>query len=216
MQCFWDGEIIDVHNKRIATYGAVQVTEKCRGVCIYIRDGLSFRECTNLNNSAFNESCWCILRLNSNEQILIGGIYRSPNCSAINSKKLLELINTAVNLKYDYTVLVGDFNYPNISWKDWTTPYNHTHQEFQFIECLRDNFMNQFISHPTRYREGQRANILDLFIVDKTVIVSKITYSSNLGSSDHVSFIAELNCAIDNEDSKTIKRNFYKGDYETN
>ena len=52
--------------------------------------------------------------------------------------------------------------------------------------------MNQFISHPTRYHEGQRANILDLFIVDKTEIVSKITYSSNLGSSDHVSFIAEL------------------------
>ena len=23
MQCFYDGEIIDVHNKRIATYGAV-------------------------------------------------------------------------------------------------------------------------------------------------------------------------------------------------
>ena len=46
--------------------------------------------------------------------MLIGGIYRSRNCSAINSRKLLELINTAVNLKYDYTVLVGDFNYPNI------------------------------------------------------------------------------------------------------
>ena len=46
--------------------------------------------------------------------------------------------------------------------------------------------MNQFISHPTRYREGQRANILDLFIADQIEIVSKITYSSNLGSSDHV------------------------------
>ena len=91
-------------------------------MCIYIRNGLSFRECTTLNNSAFNESCWCILRLNSNEQMLIGGIYRSPNCSAINSRKLLELINTAVNLQYDYTVSVGDFNYQNISWKDWTTP----------------------------------------------------------------------------------------------
>ena len=31
-----------------------KVTEKCRGVCIYIRNGLSFCECTTLNNSAFN------------------------------------------------------------------------------------------------------------------------------------------------------------------
>ena len=60
-----------------------------------------------------------------------------------------------------------------------------------------------------------RANILDLFIVDKTELVSKITYSSNLRSSDHVSFIAELNCAIDNEDSKKIKRTSYKGDYDS-
>ena len=76
-----------------------KVTEKCRGVCICIRNGLSFRECTTLNNSAFNESCWCILRLDSNEQMLIGRTYHSPNCSAINSRKLLELINTAVFLK---------------------------------------------------------------------------------------------------------------------
>ena len=110
---------------------------------------------------------------------------------------------------------MGDLNYPNISWKDWTTPYNHTHHEFQFIECLRDNFMNQFISPPTRYPEGQRANILDLFIADKTEIVSNITYSSNLGSSDQVSFIAELNCVKDNVDSKTIERIYYKGDYNS-
>ena len=45
-------------------------------------------------------------------------IYRSPNCSATNSRKLIELINLAVNLKYDDTVLVGDFKHPNISWKD--------------------------------------------------------------------------------------------------
>ena len=67
-------------------------------------------DCHFLNVQTFNGSCWCIIRLNSNEQILIQGIYRSPNCSAINSRKLLELINTAINLKYDYTVLVGDFN----------------------------------------------------------------------------------------------------------
>ena len=85
--------------------------------------------------------------------MLIGAIYRSPNSNVANSRQLIELISRAVGLKYDYTVLVGDFNYPNINWKDWTTPFNHTHPEFQFIECLRDNFMNQYISKPTRYRD---------------------------------------------------------------
>ena len=65
--------------------------------------------------------------------------------------------------------------------------------------------MNQFISKPTRYKEGQRSNILDLFIVDKSEMVSKIIYSSNLGSGDHICFVAELNCGLICKDSKTVK-----------
>ena len=167
-----------------------------------------------LNDSTFCESCWCVLRLESNEQLLIGGIYRSPNSSINNSRQLVELINKAMELKCDYTVLVGDFNFPDILWKDWTTPHNHAHPEFHFIECLRDNFLSQFITEPTRYREGQRANILDLFITDKSEIVRKVTYSTNLGFSDHISFIVELNCSIVNKESKTLKRNFHKGNYD--
>ena len=34
--------------------------------------------------------------------------------------------------------------------------------------------LGQFITEPTRYREGQRANILDLFITDKSKIVRKV------------------------------------------
>ena len=96
---------------------------------------------------------------------------RSPNSNQENSRHLNELINMAVSLKFKYTVLVGDFNYPDISWSDFTTPHSHTHPEFCFIECLRDNYLSQLISEPTRYREGQRANILDLFIIDKSEIL---------------------------------------------
>ena len=91
---------------------------------------------------------------------------------------------------------------------------SHTHPDFQFIECLRDNYLNQLISEPTRYRDGQRANILDLLIIDKSEIVSKITYSSNLRASDHICFLAELHCKLVVNDSETIKRNFYKDSYE--
>ena len=146
--------------------------------------------------------------------MLIGGIYRSPQGTVINSRHLNDLITKAVNLKCDYTVLVGDFNYPQISWKNWTTPNNHNHPDFQFIECLRDNYLNQYVSWPTRYREGQQANILDLFIVDKDEIVTKIVYGSNLGVSDHISFMAELNCSVIMKDSETVKRNVYKGNYD--
>ena len=191
-----------------------KVTEKSRGVCIYVKTGLSYYECKILTETSYNESCWCIIRLDFHKEMLIGGIYRSPNSKEDNSRHLIELINMAVGLKLDYTVIIGDFNYPNISWADWTTPNNHTHPEFKFIECLRDNFLNQLISEPTRYRDGQRPNILDLLIVDKSEIVSKVTYSSNLGASDHICFIAEIHCNLAVQDTDTVKRNFYKGNYE--
>ena len=84
-------------------------------------------ECSVLDNSTFKESCWCEIVLRNNEKLLLGAIYRSPSSGTANSLRLNQLISTAVGLKYDYTVIVGDFNYPNIDWIEWTTCHNETH-----------------------------------------------------------------------------------------
>ena len=118
--------------------------------------------------------------LESGEKLLIGSIYRSPSSTDSNSKKLLNLINNAMGQKFDYTFIVGDFNYPSISWSDWSTPHNDTHPTFMFLECLRDNFLTQMVDKPTRVRDGQTANILDLVLVDKREIVDEIQYRNNL------------------------------------
>ena len=116
-------------------------------------------------------------------------------------------------LKYNYTVILGDFNYPCIDWNEWTTLHNELHSEFQFIECLRDNYLSQEILKPTRYRLGQTANILDLLLVDKSEIVDKIKFNSGLGASHHLSYSAYLVCNPEINDSDTVKYNFHKGDY---
>ena len=41
-----------------------------------------------------------------------------------------------------------------------------------------------------------------------------MTYSSNLGASDHICFIAELHCNLAVQYTDTVKRNLYKGNYE--
>ena len=104
-------------------------------------------------------------------------INRSPSSGIANSLRLNILISTAIGLNFSYTVILGDFNYPNIDWTEWTTNHNETHPEFKFIECLRANFLSQEIMNPTRYRIGQMANILDLLLVDKSEIVNDIQFS---------------------------------------
>ena len=49
-----------------------KVTEKARGVCIYVKTGLSYYECKILNEFSYNESCWCALRLDARKEMLIG------------------------------------------------------------------------------------------------------------------------------------------------
>ena len=74
-------------------------------------------------------------------------------------------------------------------------------------------YKTQFITQPTRYRQGQTSNILDLFITDKSEIIQNVSYGSSLGASDHISFTVDLLCSLNNVESNTVKRNFYKGDY---
>ena len=90
-----------------------KVCQSSRGVCIQIKNGLSYEECKVLNEFSFNESCWCVLKLQSNKKMLIGGIYRSPSSNITNSRHLNDLINVALNLKYDFNMIVGDFELPN-------------------------------------------------------------------------------------------------------
>ena len=116
-------------------------------------------------------------------------------------------------MQYNYTVVAGDFNFPSINWDDWTTTESDNHSSFQFIECLRDNYLTQFINKPTRYRDGQTSNTLDLFITDRSEIVQNVSYGSSLGASDHISFTVDLLCTLNNVESATVKRNYYKGDY---
>lgn len=186
------------------------VKDKSRGVCIMLKSDISYTECNMLNNSQFDESIWCVISLDSKEKLLLGGVYRSPSSSPANTKLLFEQIENAVKMKYNYTVILGDFNFPDISWEDWTTPHNVNHPEFIFLECLRDQYLSQHILEKTRYRDGQNPHILDLFLVDKNEIVDKINYSVNLGFSDHVCFIAELLCCPSRGESNTLKRNFFQ------
>ena len=49
-----------------------------RGVGIYYKNYLSVDECQVLNNHNFAEICWCVVKLSNEENLLLGGIYRSP------------------------------------------------------------------------------------------------------------------------------------------
>ena len=60
------------------------------------------------------------MKLNNTDKLLVGCIYRSESGSDDNNMKQRSLIREAVSKRYSHVSLMGDFNYFNIDWSNWT------------------------------------------------------------------------------------------------
>ena len=137
-----------------------------RGLILYIHKSLKATSITM--NTPFQESVWAEIPLNSDDTMLVGVIYRSTgNSEANNENKLNQTITEAVGLNHSHLLLMSDFNYPNIKWDSESTESNTV--EDNFIENIRDNFLFQHITMPTRGRLGNKSNILDLIFNNERV-----------------------------------------------
>ncbi|KAF1424440.1 hypothetical protein FQV24_0004339, partial [Spheniscus mendiculus] len=66
-------------------------------------------------------------------------------------------------------VLMGDFNHPDICWRDNTAGHK---QSGRFLECV--------VEEPTR-----RGAMLDLVLANKEGLVGNVKLRGSLGCSDH-------------------------------
>ena len=184
-----------------------------RGVSIYVKDDISVEEVTT--NSPFEEHIWIKIRINSYKDLLVGCIYRSPNSEASNNMELLGLLEEVSCLGAKYLVVVGDFNYKEV---DWINNYVHAradHPATLIFEKINDLFLDQLVTEPTRFREGETANVLDWLIVNCSDLVNGFSLESPLGEKgDHC--VMYFNLEIAHSFPLMIdKFNFYKGDYES-
>ena len=60
-------------------------------------------------------------------------------------------------------LIAGDFNYKEIDWEMEYAPHHDSHLQ-DFVETLQDCFLSQHVTEPTRYREGESSNLLDLVL----------------------------------------------------
>ena len=103
-----------------------------RGILLYTNKALKAKEVEM--QTEFQESIFAEIKLNNRDKLLVGCIYRSESGSEDNNMKLRVLIREAVSKTYSHVLLMGDFNYPDIDWSNWTTKSdNPESQEFKFI-----------------------------------------------------------------------------------
>ena len=202
---------IPINEFNIPGYDSFVNKNPKRGVIIYANSQLNAEECQELNENPFEENTWINFTSKEKKSILVGCIYKSPNSTSKNEEELYKLIKNEKIVSYDRVCIVGDFNYPNINW-DRT---NEGYKEGQFIDSLNDAFLIQMVNKPTRHREGQQANLLDLIIVNDDQMISDITHFSKLGKSDHDTLLFDLYIPKDKPPQEDPKAEyiFKKGNY---
>lgn len=161
-----------------------------RGVAVYSRNLLDVRE-VEINVEGFSDHVWIEIPSCDKELILCGCIYRSPSndtnlegCMR-STNKIIELINAAYQ-RNNNLVIVGDFNYKQIDWTNDSVPQGQQHL-MKFVNTLQDLYLYQHVSEPTRYRNGEKPNILDLILSSEEGMIQELQYLPPLGNSDHIS-----------------------------
>ena len=131
-----------------------------------------------LDNNSSIDAVACELLLADNTNIGLLCVYRPPGLTADDNSKLYSIMNTFLDFKLKFNVIVGDFNFPDIQWPDSTS----SSQSDAFLYFLQDNFLQQHVRTPTR-RASQ--SILDLVLTTQGTDILNLMVNEEFGSSDH-------------------------------
>ena len=160
------------------------------GSAIYIKNGINFLE-VNMPDKT-EDSVWISIKTLNNRNRLYGTVYRSPNSSIENNKKLLANLRWARD-RYKEILVVGDFNLPSISWETFEASGTFARE---FLEVTEETNLEQLVTEATRYRHGQNPSLLDLILSDESDTIENIQHLPPIGKSDHVNIVFQLKNAF--------------------
>ena len=138
------------------------------------------------------------------KSLVFGVFYRPPS---IDSKCLEILQRNLESLSHlSNIILVGDFNFKDIDWKN-NLFLNYSINYELFSDILSDNFLNQMVLQQTR---GD--NILDLILTNHSDMVSDVEVGEPISDHNIVTFKTNIN-PYQRKSSKREFYNFEKGDW---
>lgn len=105
-------------------------------------------------------------------------IYRAPDSNCDDNQALLNVMSSFLSHNFDRSIIIGDFNHPDIVWSHSAA----SRQSSLFLNFCQENYLKQNICEPTRRASG---NILDLVLTSVGTSISDISVNEEFASSDH-------------------------------
>ena len=121
------------------------------------------RKKSNLKATLFEESIWVNIKLNGKDKMLVGCLYKSPSSHTENLEGLNKLIIEVSKMKeFSHLLITGDFNFPKIDWKTWTSKRKNGGEKFLESTRIRESYLIQHVTEVTRVRDDSESSILDI------------------------------------------------------
>ena len=160
--------------------------DSTRGVALYIRESLncSLIEAHKIvdNSNAPTEVISAELRLDHNERMILSTIYRSPNSDKQENNNINNFFRNIGKLKHQHQLILGDYNRKDIKWD---TVSSSSDDDNKFIDAIRDAYLTQHVSLPTRGRGSDEPSLVDLVFTSNEQNVESLEIFAPLGKSDH-------------------------------
>src|SRR3989442_647926 len=142
------------------------------GIIIYYKSELSMVDIISDYNLNIDH-IWVKIYMSSSKPISMGYFYRPPDSTEEQEKFLIDMIS---KYKTRNTIVIGDFNYGDINWKNNTAGSAGK----KFLKVCTELSLCQCVKNKTRGN-----NILDLAMVYEKNFIYKITQMAPLARSDH-------------------------------
>ena len=188
-----------------------------RGVCLYINDSFEVLQRLSDIEAIFKPSIFCRVKSQSSEVFTVGVVYRSPNSSVDENNNLMlqiDRISKRLMKSGEKFVLLGDFNFPEISWVDETCDKPLLHPASNFLNIVQSNYLSQFVNKPTHHRALQTPTLIDLILSNDPEFVFNLEFCPPFGKSHHsvITFFIDVK-PIEVTISSRKKFSFNKGNY---
>ena len=162
----------------------------------------------------YKDAVFAQIHPDGGDELLVGLFYCSPSSNESVNEKLCTTFREIGSCNFKDVLIFGDFNFPEIDWKTESCTAGTGHAAYRFLESTRDAFLTQHQCEPTRYRYGQRSNILDLVFTSREETISDITTSAAIGKSDHCTLIFDMKLTGGDHVAREMKYLYDKADYD--
>ncbi|BHF73879.1 hypothetical protein SprV_0401696300 [Sparganum proliferum] len=158
------------------------------------------------------EALWLTIRAPGSQSLDILTVYRPPRNDPDADAQLLEelrLFSTRPT-----TLIVGDFNAPHINWSSASADCSEAAFDQQLLRTSDNLFLTQHVMFPTRVREGQQMNCLDLVFTKSSDNIDVVNCLPPLGQSDHVVLMWEYTLFSLPAQPLDSRPNIWRGDFD--